>query len=1531
VILHVDEPSHSSAEGGNTTDAPHRPYQVRLSHSGEIYFYPREELEPWTRGVFVYSRVSGKRGEILRVDQRTPPTKRPFLVRLQDCSSEFWYSLDAIEFEALRRRGTTRSLECKRQKAERCSLTLVPGKWRLVRGSESVIVNLSGNSGGEIQGTGEDSSGRFSLRGTEIEGALDVRLEYTDCTAAVGDVAGLTGAWVIKHCSPQSQWAIVEEGQAFVAGTEVGFFSAAGGHFDFTERSSGCTRRVLAHSVDLLWWDDGRLWHRIRSEAGEAFIPCHIGDTASFDPPKKSEHGDDDVCKVSRVEAVEDRVLCVAFEASWCGPLPDAMKTEIRIDGREVEAVRGKYAAAVAKGKRLRSNMKGELFFDDVTLRTGMQVSFRFGGQYSGYSWVELLAPSDLVSGISSALYFPSSILRSKSMTGRVSDNGFAVDGLEGEGPQIVLSEKTAPAIAMKRSGRVTTLSLKPYDDDDMASIEIRGPAVISFTFFKTEATYDTMKIAGEEYSGDELPPTFFVPEGLWTRLVWSSDASTTDEGWEFTVKSGLSYLQHPDYEVEFGSREAPWNQPGASSHFAAPVTHIPDNPFGLEDFGSSDVAGKVVILSVSSSSEDPLSDAQLFHGPLHKPILNAARGRAVAVIVVDPQPAAAGIFQMTTADPEEQPDTAPPPIPAVVVGHELGQKMIEACSHGQALTCGPLKSRFSLSVQEPATLDGCCDLAHLCVGSDNVLRAVLAAELAAAFRKEGSCSLDHAMQTRDSGDAAAGPSPAPALLVIPQSLRPLKGIEEVRVFAAHMARQLGIQTSTARLAEQVLAATVQDDQCKEIAGERLEALLRELLRRLLPVKLPTQALLPHPGGQSCGEISDHYSLGRRLGEGSFGVVQQAWDCYTGGCVAVKKMKLKEDDPKAKEDVLKEFELLRDLSHPNLLRVLDLHVSEHELHLVTEFAAAGDLTLYIATAEKIDERWIAAVTRQVLSGCGYLHGRKIVHHDVKPANVLVTAYHLEAPEAHVPLVLLADVGLARLEGFVAQEARHGGGAGNGTKYYMAPESVKLLSGPKTDVFATGIMLHELLSGGGWLEPVDEDGEMPEVDWSQLAHCTAEAISVTKAMIAANVGERLSCNAALALEWFWPSDQVARCHGDRSDPADGAAGVAPGASATADAVGRGTSTHRSASRLRTFARADILRRFATNLLVTQLSRGELQEAHQAFDDLDADRDGVLSESDIKLAFLRCGLDEVAAKEVLLAVDVHGRGVIEFRAFAAAFTDVAALPVHAAYGCAEKLLMQLTGYQSRGKEESTRGPNLASLLKRLDCKDEQDVENFIECFHQHDKHGDGHLTKQEFLQLWGLQPLTSWAPPEAPEPPKALVQMLRGDAEEAYIEGCKVDTKHYTSFGQPALGQRSGRWYYEVKILKSDSPQVGWADAGFETFDSVQEDGVGDDEHGWGVDGERQLKWHKGSTSWGEVWPRPVVIGCALDLDVTPPSMFFSVDGTWDATPAFKDFTYSGYVYPAASGILVGTFCFSAEDCQHMPPDPSYCHLDLSLIP
>ncbi|KAI9995477.1 hypothetical protein PInf_012542 [Phytophthora infestans] len=82
---------------------------------------------------------------------------------------------------------------------------------------------------------------------------------------------------------------------------------------------------------------------------------------------------------------------------------------------------------------------------------------------------------------------------------------------------------------------------------------------------------------------------------------------------------------------------------------------------------------------------------------------------------------------------------------------------------------------------------------------------------------------------------------------------------------------------------------------------------------------------------------------------------------------------------------------------------------------------------------------------------------------------------------------------------------------------------------------------------------------------------------------------------------------------------------------------------------------------------------------------------------------------------------------------------------------------------------------------------------------------------------------------------------------------------------------GKWFYEVEVVTSGLIQVGWIDGYFQGS-SDQGEGVGDHNHSWSYDGNRQRRWNSGSSSYGEKWRAGDVIGCLLDLTTQEMTFF-----------------------------------------------------------
>ena len=162
----------------------------------------------------------------------------------------------------------------------------------------------------------------------------------------------------------------------------------------------------------------------------------------------------------------------------------------------------------------------------------------------------------------------------------------------------------------------------------------------------------------------------------------------------------------------------------------------------------------------------------------------------------------------------------------------------------------------------------------------------------------------------------------------------------------------------------------------------------------------------------------------------------------------------------ATPDGLRRFEVearaMSRLAHPNCVAVTDFGVEDGTPYLVMEFAPGKSLRELLREEEKIAPARAVAIVRQVLAGLVHAHGQGIVHRDIKPENIL-----LASVEGHGEHVRILDFGLAKLR----DDAIFTSGMALGTPGYMSPEQT--LGRPvdeRADVYATGILLHELIAG-----------------------------------------------------------------------------------------------------------------------------------------------------------------------------------------------------------------------------------------------------------------------------------------------------------------------------------------------------------------------------------------------------------------------------------------------------------------------------------
>ena len=198
-----------------------------------------------------------------------------------------------------------------------------------------------------------------------------------------------------------------------------------------------------------------------------------------------------------------------------------------------------------------------------------------------------------------------------------------------------------------------------------------------------------------------------------------------------------------------------------------------------------------------------------------------------------------------------------------------------------------------------------------------------------------------------------------------------------------------------------------------------------------------------------------NYLIKKTLGKGTFGKVKLAIYLPRDKKVAIKiieKQRIKEDD-----DIIRlkrEFEMLAQFNHPNVITVSEIFESNEAYYTVMEFCEGGELFNYIVENKFLSEEKSAFFYFQLISGLEYIHSLGIVHRDLKPENLLLTNEHI---------LKIIDFGLSN---YFKDQQKQLLETPCGSPCYASPEmlSGKNYDGFKIDIWATGIILFAMLCG-----------------------------------------------------------------------------------------------------------------------------------------------------------------------------------------------------------------------------------------------------------------------------------------------------------------------------------------------------------------------------------------------------------------------------------------------------------------------------------
>jgi serine/threonine-protein kinase len=205
----------------------------------------------------------------------------------------------------------------------------------------------------------------------------------------------------------------------------------------------------------------------------------------------------------------------------------------------------------------------------------------------------------------------------------------------------------------------------------------------------------------------------------------------------------------------------------------------------------------------------------------------------------------------------------------------------------------------------------------------------------------------------------------------------------------------------------------------------------------------------PHPSSLA-PPVLGRYRLGPVLGRGATSVVYRATDLATDLEVAVKRIPVELDlDARVRAEV----RAASRLDHPAIVPLLDWGEDAHALYLVWELVEGRSLHEHLRDGRGVAAGHMVRIAADVLGALQHAHERGVVHRDVKPANIMVSADGRAR---------LTDFGVARL---VDEAGITVAGGVVGTFAYMAPEqALGEPAGAPADVYAAALVLYEGLTG-----------------------------------------------------------------------------------------------------------------------------------------------------------------------------------------------------------------------------------------------------------------------------------------------------------------------------------------------------------------------------------------------------------------------------------------------------------------------------------
>ena len=269
---------------------------------------------------------------------------------------------------------------------------------------------------------------------------------------------------------------------------------------------------------------------------------------------------------------------------------------------------------------------------------------------------------------------------------------------------------------------------------------------------------------------------------------------------------------------------------------------------------------------------------------------------------------------------------------------------------------------------------------------------------------------------------------------------------------------------------------------------------------------------------EGMGDLYSNYELCNYIGKGGFGRVYKVRHKLSNQYRAMKIIQCKSSSEQHTLAINKEINILKNLDHPNIIKVYEFYSSEKYVYIINELCTGGELFDKIVDVKHFSESVACNIMRQLLSAIAYCHEKGVIHRDLKPENILIESSEEKNKDFfNIKVIDFGTCEILKKKKLTEQI---------GTSFYIAPEVLKNGYNEKCDLWSCGVILYILLCGSPPFYGKNENEIFKKIldgnftfrhkIWNKIS---TEAKNLVLKLLQVNPTKRISAQEALDDVWF----------------------------------------------------------------------------------------------------------------------------------------------------------------------------------------------------------------------------------------------------------------------------------------------------------------------------------------------------------------------------------------------------------------------------